>query len=295
VKIGLIDVDSHSGFPNLALMKISAWHKLQGDDVEMYFPMYHYDKVYMSKVFDFTPDFETIIKADVIIQGGRAYDKKKTLPQHIETMCPDYSLYNIKNEAYGYLTRGCPRGCPFCDVVNIEGKISYKVANLSQFWNGEKEIKLLDPNLLAYKGHNELLKQLADSKASVDFTQGLDARMLTEKNIEIIKQIKIKVVHFAWDNIKDEKIIISKLKTFKDATGLEYRKLKVYVLTNYNSTHEEDLHRIYTLKNIGYDPYVMIYDKPNAPRKTRLLQRWVNNKIIFRTCDKFDDYNNNLG
>lgn len=290
MKIGLIDVDGHSGFPNLALMKISAWHKQFDNHVEWAMPMLHYDIVYQSKIFDASPDFNTCINADQIIKGGRAYDKKLKLPQEIESMCPDYSLYNIKNEAYGYLTRGCPRKCSFCDVVNIEGDKSYKVANLDQFWKGEKSIKLLDPNMLACKNRIELLDQLIESKAWVDFTQGLDIRLMDDQVIEKIKQIKVKMIHFAWDNIKDSKIIIENLKHFKKSTGIDRRKAAVYVLTNYNTTLDEDLYRIYTLKELGYDPYIMIYNKDKAPTKTRHLQRWVNNKIIFMQCAKFEDY-----
>ena len=104
MKIGLIDVDGHN-FPNLALMKLSAWHKGQGDDVEMVFPMGEYDRVYMSKVFDFTPDFTTCVKAKEIIKGGTGYDMSINLPAEVETMYPDYSLYGIADTAYGYLTR----------------------------------------------------------------------------------------------------------------------------------------------------------------------------------------------
>ena len=70
----------------------------------------------------------------------------------------------------------------------------------------------------------------------------------------------------------------------------DYRKRKVYVLTNYWSTHAEDLQRVYWLRAHDYDPYVMIYDKPRAPKETRQLQRWANNKIIFRPCERFEDY-----
>ncbi len=148
MKIGLLDVDGHK-FPNLALMKISAWHKKLGDDVEMFFPFNHYDRVYMSKVFTFTPDFNTCINADEVIKGGTGYDLKNKLPEEIESIYPDYSLHGIKNTAYGFLTRGCPRGCEFCIVGEKEGKCSHKVADLKNFWNGQKEVKLLDPNLLA--------------------------------------------------------------------------------------------------------------------------------------------------
>lgn len=290
LKIGLLDVDGHN-FPNIALMKISAWHKQQGDHTEMLFPMYHYDKVYMSKIFDFTEDYQTCINADEIIKGGRAYDKKIVLPSEVETMYPDYGLYGVK-EAYGQLTRGCPRGCGFCDVKNIEGLKSYKVADLSQFWRGQKEIKLLDPNLLACKDHIELLTQLIDSGAWINFTQGLDVRLLTSTNIEMISQLKIKMIHFAWDFMNQSDLIIKNLKLFKESTTFDFRRLKVYALTNYDTTFEEDLYRVYHLKELGYDPYIMIYEKEKLKRghQLRRLQRWVNNKYIFRSCNTFEEY-----
>ena len=173
-----------------------------------------------------------------------------------------------------------------------EGIKSRKVADLTEFWNGQREIKLLDPNLLAARQHNELLQQLADSGAWVDFTQGLDARLLTEENTELIKRIKLKMVHFAWDNIEDEKIIVPKLKQFKEKTGLNKRKTVVYVLTNFNSTFEEDLHRVYTIRALGMSPYVMIYEKQTAPQNVRDLQSWVNNRRIWYTDENaiFEDY-----
>ena len=299
MKVGLLDVDGHN-FPNLALMKLSAWHKKQGDKVELFFPMSHYDRVYMSKVFTFTPDFETCINADEIIKSGTGYyypDGGDPLPKEIENIYPDYSLYPQYTEAYGFLTRGCPRHCDFCIVGDKEGTVSYKVADLKNFWNGQKEIKLLDPNLLAAKEHLELLDQLIDSKAWIDVTQGFDIRLTNPANIEKIKQIKIEMLHFAWDKEKDEKIIIEKLKQFKELTGFNHRKLGVYMLTNYDTSFEYDLYRVYKLKELGYDPYVMIYEKWKAPRNIRLLQRWVNNKIIFRsgTANTFEEYNCKLG
>ena len=136
----------------------------------------------------------------------------------------------------------------------------------------------------------ELLGQLAESGAWVDFTQGLDARLLTEENIALINACKVKMIHFAWDNPHDE-IVPRMLRVFAEkSTVTDYRKRKVYVLTNYWSTHAEDLRRVYWLRDNGYDPYVMIYDKQRAPKETRRLQRWTNNKIIFRSCERFEDY-----
>lgn len=297
MKIGLIDVDSHN-FPNLALMKISAWHKAQGDDVEWCFPMDHYDVVYQSKVFDdtYSPDIDWHPLADKIIMGGTGYGLDNTLPEEIEHIYPDYSIYPelTKDTAYGFLTRGCPRGCKFCIVAGKEGRRSVKCADLSEFWRGQKKIVLLDPNILACSEHPDLLQQLIDSNAWVDINQGLDIRMTNERNIELINQIKAKEIHFAWDNAEDD------LKPyFERYSALAKHKPHgrlgtVYCLTNFGSTMEQDLYRIYTLRDMGYDPYVMVYDKPNAPKETKQLQRYCNNIKIFRTCKTFQEYQNGV-
>ncbi|MDU4890984.1 MAG: radical SAM protein [Clostridium sp.] len=288
MKIGLIDVDGHN-FPNLALMKISAYHKSKGDDVEWFFGFSQYDIVYMSKVFTFTEDFMGCINAKKVIRGGTGYDLENKLPKEIENMFPDYSLYGV-NEAYGYLTRGCPRGCKFCIVAEKEGQCSKKVADLNSFWNGQKEIKLLDPNLIACKEWKGLLQQLIDSKAWIDFTQGLDIRLMTKEKAEMLNKLKVKMLHFAWDNYEFE--TYEKLKEFRPLLDYDFRRLRVYVLTNFNTTHEQDLERVYKLKELGFDPYIMIYEKDKLPRghRTKRLQRWVNSKWIFRSVENFEDY-----
>lgn len=293
MKVGLIDVDGHN-FPNLALMKISAWHKAKGDDVDWCLPLDRYDVVYQSKVFDdtYSRDIDWMPMADKIIKGGTGYGLDNKLPDEIEHIYPDYSIYPelTKDTAYGFLTRGCPRGCEFCIVASKEGRRSYKVADLSEFWRGQKNISLLDPNILACREHPDLLQQLIDSKAYVDFNQGLDIRLTNEQNIALLNRIKVKAIHFAWDNAKDD------LKPyFERYKALARHKPHghygtVYCLVNYGSTMEENLYRIYTLRDLGYDPYVMVYDKPNAPKEIRDLQRWVNNVYIFRSCERFEDY-----
>ena len=305
-KIGLIDVDGHN-FPNIPLMKISAYHKAKGDHVEWYDPMFspHMDKVYASKVFSFSPDFEYIIDADEVSYGGSGYcislingkevfDKSKDtdLPSEIEHIYPDYSLYGITDTAYGFLTRGCPRGCSFCHVEAKEGRRSYKVADLNEFWNGQKNIVLCDPNILGCRDWKDLLQQLIDSKAWVDFNQGLDIRLMTEEKAEMLKQIKMKQLHFAWDRYQDKDKILPKFKMFKDITGINERNLIVYVLCNFDTTLEQDLERIYTLREMGYWAYVMLYDKEHIPKGHTLkkLARWVNNRFIFATCPTFDEY-----
>ena len=311
MRIGLIDVDGHN-FPNLPLMKLSAWHKQNGDSVEWYNQLFHsvgepFDRVYMSKVFSFTPDFPYYINADEVIKSGSGYciyleDEKEVyhkendsqLPYDIEHIYPDYSLYPelTKDTAYGFMSRGCPRGCDFCHVGAKEGKCAYKVADLSEFWRGQKNITLLDPNTIACKEWKDILGQLIDSGSWVDFSQGCDIRIMTEEKAEMIKCVKTKNIHFAWDRYEDKEKIVPKLKMFKEYTGYDYRKLTVYMLCNFDTTFEQDLERVYTLRDLGCNPYVMLYNKENLPQGHRLrcLQRWVNNRIIFRSCERFEDF-----
>ena len=308
MKIGLIDCDSHH-FPNLPLMKLSAWHKQQGDSVEWYQPLFsgHMDRVYVSKVFSFTPDYEYYIDADEVIKGGSGYcielvngkeiyhaECERKLPPQIEHIYPDYSLYPelTKDTAYGFMSRGCPRGCNFCHVAAKEGRKSYKVADLSEFWNGQKNIVLLAPNTIACPDWRDILQQLIDSGAWVDFSQGVDIRLMTNEKAEMIKRIKIKNIHFAWDRYEDKDKIVPKFKMFKEMTGWDRRKMTVYVLTNFDTTIEQDLERIYTLRELGYWPYVMIYDKEHTKSTdtARKLQRWVNMMAIFESTPRFEDY-----
>lgn len=133
-KIGLIDVDGHN-FPNLAIMKIAAYHKAHGDTVEWCNRLEHYDRVYQSKVFtaEYSQDDMTVVQADEHIIGGTGYDLKNKLPEEVEHARPDYSIYGLKDTAYGFLTRGCPRACPFCIVAEKEGRKSCKVADVSEW------------------------------------------------------------------------------------------------------------------------------------------------------------------
>lgn len=313
--IGLIDVDGHN-FPNLPLMKLSAWHKQKGDEVVWYGPLLHgfpnnpLDRVYMSKVFSFTPDYPYYVNAREVIKGGSGYcirlkdgkevydtGKDNLLPPGIETIYPDYSIYydtipEVKNTAYGFLTRGCPRDCEFCHVGCKEGRKSYKVADLSTFWGGQKNIVLLDPNITACKDWEELFQQLIDSRAWVGFSQGLDIRLMTKEKTEMLKRMKIKQVHFAWDRYQDKEDVIPKFKMFSGLTGWDYRKMAVYILCNFDTTFEQDLEWVYTLRDMGYNPYIMLYNKDSIPRGHRLrhLQRWVNNRVIFRSCGRFEEY-----
>lgn len=309
MRIGLIDVDGHH-YPNLPLMKISAYHKMRGDQVEWYEPLVgctnEYDKVYMSKVFSFTSDYQYPVYAKEIAKGGTGYcielvDGKEvfheelnlSLPDEIEHIYPDYSLYpkETKDTAFGFLTRGCPRKCSFCHVGSKEGLCSHKVAELSEFWNGQKKIVLCDPNILACKDHPELLKQLIEAKARVNFNQGLDIRLITDQNLDLLRQIKLDSIHLAFDRWQDKDIIEPKLRRFIKETGYDRHKgsVMVYILTNYDTTIEQDLYRIQLCRELNISPYPMIYDKEHADPVYKKMQRWCNN-FIFWKVPTFEEY-----
>lgn len=310
-KVLLIDIDSHN-FPNLSLMKLSAFLKQNDNDVDFIKltkadktailngqPMWfdnEYDSIYGACVFTDNRNVAIKLHGMGVMIGGTGVsdidDKNiiKKLAPEIEHIYPDYGLYDeFKDIAYGFLTRGCPRSCPFCIVSGKEGNKSIKVADLYEFYEDQSIIKLLDPNILACDEHINLLEQLVESKAWIDFTQGLDARCTNLSNLKLIQQMKIKMIHFAWDNPRTEKM---KDYLYFIRQNLNYRpeKMRVYVLTNYWSSFDDDLNRVYWLRDNGFEPYVMIYDKPNAPKNVKKLQRYVNCKYIFKSIDRFEDY-----
>ena len=298
MRIGLVDIDSHN-FPNLVLMKLSAWHKAKGDEVELLKPadvlngmnlFGEYDKLYGACVFDWNQNIcDLLEQCGVEVGGCGSRNKGKVLNYEQEHSFPDYSLYGIRDKSFGFLTRGCPRHCPFCIVGDKEGLISRKVADLSEFWNGQKEICLCDPNMFACKDWQVLAQQLIDSGALVEFNQGVDIRIMTKEKVDALNSMNLSMIHFAWDNYPDEHCY-NQLKTYRDKFKLDRRHLTVYVLTNYNTTIEQDLDRLYKLRSLDYTPYVMIFDKQHAPKDIRRMQRWCNNRFIWRSCEKFEDY-----
>ena len=228
-----------------------------------------------------------------LINGKEFYDRSKDqpLPYEVEHIYPDYNLYPNNNDtAYGFLTRGCPRGCQFCIVAGKEGQKSVKVADLQDFRGGQNHIVLCDPNILACREWHDLFDQLIDSKAEVDINQGLDIRLMTKEKAEVIAKTRIKQIHFAWDRYEDKSVVLPKLELFAETTKVNAHNAIVYTIVNFSTTFEQDLDRIYTLKKMGYWPYIMIYDKEHCKREYRDLARWVNNRFVFAKCERFEDY-----
>lgn len=305
MKIGLWS-DSMN-FPSLPLMKLSAYHKSLGDEVAFIEEGGHYDKAYLSKIFNLPllkriPQAPPPFYADEIEKGGTGYaiqiengkevfhkELHINLPDEIERLCPDYTLYPQFSEAYGFLTRGCCNNCSFCIVTPKEGICSRKVADLQDFWTGQKMIKLLDPNILACRDRESLLKQLIDSKARIDFTQGLDARFLTEEIVKMLLVMKVKAIHFAFDFMKNERAIIKGFECFNRYYTRSKWNVKCYILTNYDTTHEEDWYRVCKVRENDMIPDIRIYQKGTQDQFLTDLQRWCNAPWLFRSTE-FADY-----
>lgn len=287
--IGLIDVDGHSGFPNLAQMKISAYHKSLGDHVERWDGMKHYDKVYMSKVFTFTPDEETIINADKIIRGGTGYKDYAPLPPPMENAFPDYSIYPDVNYAIGFLTRGCIRNCPWCVVPKKEGKI-----RPNQSWEQIKrpdsnKIVFMDNNVLASDWGIEQIEKLGHERIYVDFNQGLDARLITPEIAQLLGKCHwIRFLRLACDTSAMLPVIEQAVGYLKEA-GVKEHRLWAYALVQ---DVEEAHKRILALDAMGVTPFAqpyIDYDGGEPPVEQKYLARWCNNKTVFKTVP-FEEY-----
>jgi len=203
MNIALIDVDGHAKkkkwgatiYPNLAACaKLAAWHKQQGDNVEWYTPFSHYDRVYMAKVFNFSPDFGYVINnADEIVKGGTGYDVHSRLPEEVDRTQPDYSIYPEipKDYAYGFLTRGCPNKCPWCVVPVKEGRIVPYMDVDEIAVDGRHNLVLMDNNILAAGDYAvEQLNKIIERGYHVDFNQALDARLVTDDFAQLLAKVK---------------------------------------------------------------------------------------------------------
>jgi hypothetical protein len=289
VRIGLIDVDGHKGHPNLALMRLSAYHKNQGHTVDWWNGFEHYDRVYMSKVFTFTPDFDTVINADEIIRGGTGYKDYGSLPPEIEATYPDYSIYPNYKAAIGFLTRGCIRNCPWCIVPRKEGYI-HPAATWQEIKRPDsREIVFLDNNVLASDHGLQQIEEMGSEKIWVDFNQGLDARLIDKDVAQLLAHLHwIRFVRVSCDAEAMLPVVINAAQRMVNA-GISRSRLWSYVLVQDIKT----AHKIcVTLDDWGITPFAQPYrdfDGGEPTEEQKDFARWVNNKAVFHSC-AWQDY-----
>ena len=283
MRVGIAQIDGK--WPNLALMKLSAWHKARGDDVTIANGLERYDILYASKVFAFTPDWDSYPIADRIVRGGSGFDMTLELPEEVEHMMPDYGLFNVER-AMGFTTRGCARKCQFCIVPVKEGRIR-RHAPISEFWAGQREVCLMDNNLTA--APDVLAEDCAfirEHNLTVDFHQGLDARLITDAMAREIASVRhAGRIHFAWDSMAVEEPVLEGLRIMSQYVNSH--KLTVYVLIGFDTTPEEDYYRVMKLHELGYESFVMPFNKSDTYQ--RRFTRWVNAKPAFKSV-KWEDY-----
>ena len=288
MNIGLIDVDGHN-FPNLALMKLSAYHKAHGDKVVMHMPMFHYDLVYMSKVFTFSDDYQYAIDADKIVKGGTGYGLFENLAEEVEYTFPDYSLYPQYPFAVGFLTRGCIRRCPWCIVPKKEGRI-----HAVNTWQNikrpdSKDIVFLDNNILASEHGIRQMEDMIGKNVRVDFNQGLDARLLTKEIATVLSKLRwMKYIRFACDTSAMIPVI-EQAVNYLGEEGVKPYRIFVYALIQ---DVDEARKRIEALDRLGVMPFAQPYRDftgGGTTEEARRLARWCNMKAVHKTTG-YDEY-----
>ena len=288
MRVCLLDIDSK--IPNLALMKASTYHKRLGDEVKLgYGPLTDEPELcYASKVFDFTPEPEFMPDCETL-KGGPGYDLGAKMPMDgYDRIIPDYSLYPDAGYALGRFTRGCPNRCPWCVVWKMDGNEVRHVADLADFWDGQDTVRLLDDNIMA--DPDEFCRdceQLHDAGVKVIW-EALDIRMVDDQTAAALATVRqAKSIHFAWDSHAQDDAVPRGIETLR-RHGLKPWRFMFYVLVGFNTDRDYDLHRIYTLRDLGANPFVMPFDRTDRYQKD--LARWCNNKFIFKKCRDFDDY-----
>lgn len=280
MKIALVDVDGRN-FPNLALMKLSAWHKAQGDSVEWYSPLFSRpDKIYASKVFTFTPDYIDYAYGDPEpVRGGTGYDPAVRLPDEVERTLPDYSIYPEWGSSLGFLTRGCIRNCPWCIVPRKEGKLQV-VDDIERIAAGRRDVVLLDNNFLAAPGEfvREQLEKAARLGLRLDFNQGLDARMVTAENARLLAACRwIRFIRFSCDTTAMIEPIRRAVRLIRE-TGSR-REIFCYMLVQ--DIAEAEI-RLRALVELGVTPFAQPYrdfsGKAETTKKQRDFARFANVK-----------------
>ncbi len=302
MKIGLINVDSK--IPNLALMKISAYHKTKGDAVSWFNGMFEtYDKVYASKVFSYTPDYAYYPAGIEIVKGGSGYIGNYTvLPDEIEHICPDYSLHSNMDYSMGFITRGCIRTCNFCIVPKKEGYIRPNT-DIDEF-TMHKNLVCLDNNVLASDFGLKQIEKIINRKIKVDFNQGLDARIIAENPdiAKLLSRVKwLKPVRMAMDNMGEADAVIKATELLRKYKTTP-RAYSVYILVR--NDIKDALRRVEICRNLNLNPFAQPYLDTNSinykvSQEQRDFVSWVNQKQFFKKMPyelfKIARHNRNAG
>lgn len=288
MRIGIHDSDN-TGFPNLALMKLSAWHKAQGDTVEWWNALLPYDKVYSSKVFTFTP--ENPYLPENTVKGGTGYGILDELPPEIDAMFPDYSIYPKCDHAIGFLTRGCIRKCPWCIVPKKEGKIKPYMSWQKIKRPDSRDIVFLDNNVLAHEWGLKQIEDMGGKNVRVDFNQGLDARLITDDVAQMLARLKwINYIRMSADTDAMLDVVLIAIERL-GKYGVKPYRVFVYVLIQDIESGER---RAIALRDVGANPFAQPYrdftTNAEPPQEQRDLARWVNHKAIFKTVKTFAEY-----
>lgn len=295
MKIGLLDIDHHN-YPNLAVMKLSAWHKAQGDSVEFATIFERYNVLYRSKVFTFTPDDITCYDAEKTISGGTGYQDFATLPYDVEHIMPDYGLYGI-NYALGFATRGCPNKCSFCIVPKKEGGIKPN-AEIYEFWQGQKKLVFMDNNIVAHAHGLGQIENTIKENIRIDVNQGIDARIVA-KDIGIQKLLaRAKwidgVIRFATDHKSQIEPVKKSVEGIRKYGGKKYKIMSYVLLT---ADEQDSLERIEACREIEIDPFAQPYidftGSRKIPRWQKDMARWCNNRAVFKSTT-WDRYRNHV-
>lgn len=285
MRVSLHDSD-RTRFPSLPLMKISAWHKAQGDTIERFIPLMFdcYDRVYSSKVFSFTKEEPNLPRSAVL--GGTGYGPGPDLPDEIEHIMPDYSLYPAFNASLGFVTRGCIRACPWCIVPSKEGHIR-KHAEIDEFLRpGCRDVVLLDNNILAHDHGIAQLERSIYLNLRIDCNQGLDARIIAEDDALAYLLSRVhwsKSIRLACDHKLQMAAVEQSVAAIRRHGGKKYH-FSCYVLVKDVS---DALERIEFLRSLNVDsfaqPYRELGSKSLPDQALRRLARWCNHKAIFKS------------
>lgn len=292
MNIALMAVDSN--YPNLALMKISAWHKAHGDNVEWYNPFDNFDKLYMAKIFTFSPDYlQYINNTKEIEKGGTGYDIYHKLDNCIDMMQPDYDLYpNIeRNLSYGFITRGCINKCKWCVVPQKEGNIHPYMDIDDITVNGlRSHAILMDNNVLACSYGISQIQKNVDKKYHVDFNQGLDARLVTPEIAKLLAKVKwIKRIRFGCDTPAQIKECEKAIDLIRSA-GYHGEFFLYCIIMDFYESYKRISYWRHDKKVLPFaQPYRSLNKNNIVPQWQKDLAHWCNRKEIFSKCS-FEEY-----